>query len=204
VVRVFLCRPKMELPLAIHSVIIDRLAALAGLVALSAATLPWLAADLHFQALPAALSLAALVLAGLLLLLKAEAWLARFNDLHAVRALLYFAANVRLLFKDAPATLASAAISLATQFASCVAAWLLAASLGAHPTLLQCTTLVPPVMLAAMLPVSIGGWGVREAGMVAMLSLAGVPPETALLVSIQLGLLVALAASPGGLLWLKK
>ncbi|MDE3061078.1 MAG: flippase-like domain-containing protein, partial [Pseudomonadota bacterium] len=60
------------------------------------------------------------------------------------------------------------------------------------------------VILAAMLPISVGGWGVREASMVAMLALAGVPHGIALIVSVQLGLLVALAASPGGLLWLKR
>lgn len=198
VVRVFLCRPGVAMPLAIHSVIIDRLAALAGLLVLVALTMPWLAADYHFQALPAVLGLMALVLSGLLLLFKADAWLARFKPL------LYFAANVRLLFGHAAATLASAVISVATQFSSCVVVWLLAMSLGAHPTLLQCTTLVPPVMLAAMLPISVGGWGVREAGMVAMLSLAGIPQETALIISVQLGLLVALTTTPGGWLWLKK
>jgi hypothetical protein len=169
-----------------------------------AITLPWLAAALGFNALPAGLALAALVLFGLLLLFRIDKWLGRFKDTHVIRALIYFAANVRLLFGHAAATMAAAGISVTTQFTMCLCIWLLAMSLGVHPTLLQCVTLVPPVILAAMLPVSIGGWGVREAGMVMMLALAGVPQETALIVSVQLGLFAALAASPGGWLWLKK
>ena len=59
-----------------------------------------------------------------------------------------------------------------------------------------------PVTLFATLPISIGGWGVREAAMVTFFGLVGVPPSAAVIVSIQLGLLGVVLSLPGGLLFL--
>ncbi len=40
--------------------------------------------------------------------------------------------------------------------------------------------LIPPVLLLMMLPISVGGWGVRELSMVGFLGYAGVSSEAAL------------------------
>jgi hypothetical protein len=62
--------------------------------------------------------------------------------------------------------------------------------------------LVPAVILLSTVPVSIGGWGVREGLMVMALGLAGVPADGALSVSILFGLAQIAAGLPGGALWL--
>jgi len=59
-----------------------------------------------------------------------------------------------------------------------------------------------PVALVANLPISVGGWGVRETAMIALFGLIGVPASATLVLSIQLGLLSLIVALPGGLLWL--
>ncbi len=68
-------------------------------------------------------------------------------------------------------------------------------------TVLQSIALIPLVQLATTMPISIGGWGVREAGMVGLLAMIGVPKAAALLLSIQLGLVVTLVSLPGGILY---
>ena len=56
--------------------------------------------------------------------------------------------------------------------------------------------------LAVVIPVSIGGWGVREAAMVMLLGRLAVPADTAFLFSVAFGLAVAASSLPGLLfLW---
>jgi len=61
---------------------------------------------------------------------------------------------------------------------------------------------MPPVILATVLPISIGGWGMRETAMVFMLSLVGVAPERAFLLSVLMGVVTVVMSLPGGVLWL--
>ncbi|MEQ8641167.1 MAG: lysylphosphatidylglycerol synthase transmembrane domain-containing protein [Alphaproteobacteria bacterium] len=80
--------------------------------------------------------------------------------------------------------------------------FVLARGFGLDVSLLQCLIVVPPVLLMAMMPISIGGWGVREGAMVVGFSLYGQPGETVLLISIIFGLASLVVALPGGLIWL--
>jgi glycosyltransferase 2 family protein len=61
---------------------------------------------------------------------------------------------------------------------------------------------VPILLLAQVLPISIGGWGVREAAAVALLGMTGVDAASGLLVSIMFGVLLLLGTLPGALFWL--
>ena len=47
--------------------------------------------------------------------------------------------------------------------------------------------IVPPVTLIQLVPVSLAGWGVREAALVVALGSFGVPAEAALAVSVLVG-----------------
>jgi len=57
-------------------------------------------------------------------------------------------------------------------------------------------------VLAQVLPISVGGWGVREAAAVTLLAMTGIDATSALLVSIMFGILIFLATLPGVLFWL--
>lgn len=57
-------------------------------------------------------------------------------------------------------------------------------------------------LLMAMLPISFGGWGIREIAFVYLLGAAGVSAEAALSLSIAFGLLRVLVGAVGGLTWL--
>ena len=60
----------------------------------------------------------------------------------------------------------------------------------------------PTVLLVSMLPISIGGWGVREGAMVVALHGFGISAEDALLPSVLFGLCAVAATLPGGILWI--
>ena len=62
--------------------------------------------------------------------------------------------------------------------------------------------LVPAALLVAMIPISLGSWGLREAAFVVFLGGAGIAPEAALSLSISFGLLRVALGVLGGLTWL--
>jgi hypothetical protein len=75
---------------------------------------------------------------------------------------------------------------------------------GLHPESAlwwQAVLVAPAVMLAAALPVSLGGWGVREGAMVIALGLFGVATRDALALSVAYGLVLLATGALGALLW---
>lgn len=75
-------------------------------------------------------------------------------------------------------------------------------SVHSHIPLVTWLMVVPPVTLIQLVPVSLAGWGVREAALVVALGAFGVPAEAALATSIVMGLCSILSGLPGGLIWL--
>jgi glycosyltransferase 2 family protein len=84
-----------------------------------------------------------------------------------------------------------------------IVAILLAAHAVQVPLTLSVVLAIGPVLLLAqVLPISVGGWGVREAAAVMLLSMTGVDATSALLISITFGMLLFLATLPGVVFWL--
>lgn len=76
-----------------------------------------------------------------------------------------------------------------------------ARAIGVTLPLEAVVTLVPLVLTAMLVPLSVAGWGFREAAAAALLPMAGIAPEAAVAASILFGA-VNLAASLPGILWL--
>ena len=91
------------------------------------------------------------------------------------------------------------AVSLLGQLFYFVAVYFLAIATDAHPNILALLTILPAMTLVASLPISFGGWGVREGAFVYGLGLLGVPMETAFLISIQIGIMSMLTVMVVGL-----
>jgi glycosyltransferase 2 family protein len=203
VVRVWLAKSdRVPLPLSINSVIIDRMIALVALGLLVMITLPLLADIAGFNAMTVWLCVAIMGIFGLWGLANAERLFEPVRHLRPVHWLLYFIGCLRLMIKYPAASLLSLLYALFAHVSYCLATYVLGQSLGADISILQCLTLVPLVLLAITMPISIGGWGIREAGMVGMLGMVGVPQAAALMLSVQLGLTNILVSLPAGLLWL--
>ncbi len=58
-------------------------------------------------------------------------------------------------------------------------------------------TVVPLILFSMVLPVSVSGWGVREAAAAASAASAGLTPDSAVAVSIAYGLIVLVSSLPG-------
>lgn len=70
------------------------------------------------------------------------------------------------------------------------------------PLAIACALLVPAILEIAMLPISIAGWGIREAATVMAFGALGLPPDIALGSSVAFGLIIVGISLIGGLLWL--
>lgn len=71
------------------------------------------------------------------------------------------------------------------------------AAIGAPLPFAAIFAVVPLVLLAMLVPISIGGWGVREGAAVALLPIAGLAAAEALAASVAFGIVALAAALPG-------
>ena len=96
----------------------------------------------------------------------------------------------------APAMLSALiASSLITFLAGAVAVIFTANALSQELPVLIFLFLFPAIAIVSALPISVGGWGVREGAMIVVLGLLGVAPENALAISIVYGLLGMVATT---------
>jgi hypothetical protein len=79
---------------------------------------------------------------------------------------------------------------------------ILAWGLALPVTWLQCVVIVPLSMLATAIPISIGGWGVRESAFVTGFGLVGASASDAIVLSVLFGILNLVVRLPGALVWL--
>jgi uncharacterized membrane protein YbhN (UPF0104 family) len=79
---------------------------------------------------------------------------------------------------------------------------LVARALGVEQPPLVWMSVVPLVALAMVLPISIGGFGVRENALEYLLRGYGVPSETGIAIALLWGLCTVLAGLVGGVLFL--
>ncbi len=88
---------------------------------------------------------------------------------------------------------------------SYIAVYLCAArAAGAELPTLALMALVPPVLMAMALPLSVAGWGLREGAAALVWSLVGLPAAQGVAISMTYGLLVLLASLPGALCLLRR
>src|SRR5207237_4553324 len=85
-----------------------------------------------------------------------------------------------------------------------LALWLLARAIGLTVPFSVLAVALPPVLIAATAPISIGGFGVREGMFVLLLRHAGVGPTDATVLSLLSAAAFALASLPGALALLRR
>ncbi len=79
--------------------------------------------------------------------------------------------------------------SLIAQFSFFVSVYVIALSTDIELPFIDMMTVLPLITLVASLPISFGGWGVREGAFMYGFALLGVPMETSFLISVQTGLI---------------
>jgi len=189
---------------ATYSVFIDRAIGLIALAVLVIVTLPlsWqLIIDEKGRYAIALIGLAAIGAgAGFLLLGRLPfPWLDSWFPTRHLRACSTVANQV--IFGRTTA-LRIAVVSITIHVLAVVIIWLIAQSIVAAGQPGQLLALVPPVMLITMLPISIAGWGLREATMMVAFGYAGLPQADGLTVSLLYGAMVFAIGAAGGLVWI--
>lgn len=189
---------------ATYSIFVDRAIGLVALAVVIAATLPWsyrLITDPHGWTALLLLDLAALAAGfGFLVIgILPWPWLKRWWATHHVHACAVIANKV--LFSRQHG-LRVAVLSLVIHVVTAVIGWCVAQSIAAPVTFGEVLQLVPPVMLITMVPISIAGWGVREATMGLAFGYAGLAANEGVNISLLFGAVSFLVGIFGGLLWI--
>ena len=210
VARVWLLsRRGMSFRSATNAVLLDRVFGVIALVFLILAGLVALLDALPSREMQwgAATTTAAFVFAIAVFLLLG--WLARDPDrslplirLPRLAWIGDFASAARYIFTAPAAAAAAMLYSLAVQVLSVVTIFVLFRGMGATVSLWTCFVFVPFVMLIAMLPISVAGWGVRETAMIVGFTTLSIASETILAVSIAFGIVLLVTSLPGAAFWL--
>jgi glycosyltransferase 2 family protein len=189
---------------ATYSIFVDRAIGLIALAIIIVASLPWsynLIGDPHGRSALLFVDFAALAGGVGFLVLGALPWpwLKRWWGTHHIHACAVIANRVIFSRKHGPAI---AVLSLLVHVLAVVIAWCVVQSIAAPVVFGQIFQLVPPVMLITMLPISIAGWGVREATMGLAFGYAGLLPNEGVNISLLFGAVTFLVGAFGGLVWI--
>ena len=189
---------------ATYSIGVDRAIGMIALAIVIVASLPWsyhLIADPDGRAALLFVDFAALAGGVGFLILGRLRWpwllnLWGMNHLHACAVI----ANRVLFSRDRGPKIA--ALSLLVHVLTVVIAWCVVQSIAAPVMFGQIFELIPPVMLITMLPISIAGWGVREATMGLTFGYAGLMSNEGINVSLLFGAVSFIVGAFGGLVWI--
>ena len=186
-----------------QSVLIDRISGYVVIVATYVASLPTLLQVLPDPGAQAGiLTILAIAVAGLLILPLMDFLPAQLMRLPGLATLADLSRSVRrLIFNPGRWT---AILGLSILAVGCVVlAWkLVGDSLNVPLSFATWLVIIPLVSLIQLTPVSLAGWGVREAAMVVILAGFGVSATAALATSVLMGLALIVLGLPGGLIWL--
>jgi uncharacterized membrane protein YbhN (UPF0104 family) len=93
------------------------------------------------------------------------------------------------------------AIAVVVHALTIVSVWSLGRAQGFHLSAIDAATLFAVMGGVALIPITVGGWGLRELAVTALLQSHGVPLDRALFFSVSFGLVVLLASSMGAIVW---
>jgi glycosyltransferase 2 family protein len=189
---------------ATYSIFVDRAIGLIALAIIIVTSLPW---SYNLISNPdgrlALLFVDFAALAGgvgfLILGMLQWPWLKRWWVTHHIHACAVIANRVIFSRRRGPKI---AVLSLLVHVLTVVIAWCVVQSIAAPVTFGQTFQVIPPVMLITMLPISIAGWGVREATMGLAFGYAGLMTNEGVNVSLLFGAVSFIVGAFGGLVWI--
>jgi hypothetical protein len=189
---------------ASYSIFVDRAIGLLALAITILASLPWsyhLITDPYGRSALLLLDVAALAGGvGFIVLGRLNwPWLKRWWGTHHLHACSVIANRVIFTRTHEPMM---ATLSIAIHVLAAVIAWCAARSIAAPVMFEQVLLLIPPIMLITMLPISIAGWGVREATMGLAFGYAGLMTNEGINVSLLFGAVFFVVGAVGGLVWI--
>jgi len=118
-------------------------------------------------------------------------------NLAGVRALLHWSRCFRRVYRRPPAIAWQLLLSVAIHFCTIGAVAILGGGVGLDLPLSAYLALVPPVILAMLLPISLAGWGIRESAMIGLFVQVGADRHRVLAMSLLYALVCLGTALPG-------
>jgi uncharacterized membrane protein YbhN (UPF0104 family) len=189
---------------ATYSILTDRAVGLIALALIIVASLPWsysIIGDANGRLALVFVDFAALAggLGFLLLGYLPWSWLKNWWPTKHIHACSVIANQVIFNRQSGPKI---AVLSLSIHVLAVVIAWCAVRSIAAPADFEQIFLLTPPIMLITMMPISIAGWGVREATMMVAFGYAGLAQTDGTVVSILFGAVYFIVGAIGGLVWI--
>jgi uncharacterized membrane protein YbhN (UPF0104 family) len=189
---------------ATYSILTDRAVGLIALALIIVASLPWsygMIADSNGRLALLFVDFAALAggLGFLLLGYLPWSWLKTWWPTKHIHACSVIANQAIFDRRSGPKI---AILSLSIHVLAVVIAWCAVRSIAAPADFEQVFMLIPPIMLITMMPISIAGWGVREATMMVAFGYAGLAQTDGTVVSILFGAVSFIVGCAGGLVWI--
>jgi uncharacterized membrane protein YbhN (UPF0104 family) len=189
---------------ATYSVLVDRAIGLIALALIVVFSLPWsyqLIGDTQGRLALVLIDLAA-ISAGLGFLLLGRlpwAWLKTWWPTRHVHACSRIANRAIFDRHSGPKIMI---LSFAVHVLTVAIAWCAVRAITAPADFEQVFLLIPPIALITMLPISIAGWGVREATMMVAFGYAGLIQADGTMVSLLFGASSFVVGAIGGLVWI--
>lgn len=199
----FLVQSKLTLKRATYFIMIDRGLGLLALLLLSLGCIPFLF-QMPFipNLLPLLIGLAIIGLFSIFVLYFAfKKWGYKIQNTWVFELLLL---SKQIFSRSFQSTILIALFSFLIHICNVIAVYLFMKCFDVPIGFIECAIVMLPAMLMVMLPISIGGWGVRESVLIFGFGFFGVPAETALTVSILWGLALLVSLLPGSFLFLLK
>ena len=198
-----------RLATAIKLTLVDRLTGVIALmlVMILLASLPKASMPLIGEASRALGGVAVIGVSGLVLalLITQQKPIARhLKNARLLKPLVALLDELALLIRSPSKAAQVFALALLVHGCSILAFWFAALSIGETLGLIEAAVIVPPMLLIAMMPISVAGWGVREGVVLVGLRIQGVSAEASISIALLFGLALLIASLPGSLLWLTR
>lgn len=196
----------LSVPSAINSVVLDRIVVVTSLILATLTMQPALPTAVKAQLQASGLiylfwAVLGALAVGLIAVVVIAALPKMFDPPGPLRVLVSAARSMRQMLHPRRAAWVLI-LAIISQSILCASMYELALALHIGLPMLDYMILMPPVILASILPVSIGGWGVRESAMVFVLGATGVAAGQAFVLSVLVGLSAAIVSLPGCGFWL--
>ena len=181
---------------AFGTVLLDRVIGLSGLLVINVLMLPL---SLQLFPLPLALAVAGISAGGLIAIAIALAlpWDKLSHHHKMLDLIAELNAFGRRVLAHPRGFLLQCALSVSVHLCSILAMFVLARQFGITADLWTHLVIQPSVFIAATLPISLAGWGVREGSMAALFASIGVAAPAVMATSLTFGIIALIATLPG-------
>jgi len=191
----------LPLTAALKSVVLDRMIAFVGLIVLVLCCLPAVClviADTRALWYLLGVVIAALLLVGVLL--SVAYWPAMLLEKSVLRPVLALSISMRDALLG-PLRLRIVVSAVIIHVIRVLTVYVVALGMSLRVSFLECLILVPSALLVTNVPVSLGGWGLREGAFMVAFAFVGLTAEQSVALSALFGLTMLSASLPGGLVW---